>query len=507
MKVLLFVLMLASSAVGQNGWTRVPSQVSPPAGYTSRARMVYDSIRGVTVLVTFDATWEFDGARWQVIVTPTPAPFKFRSAIAFDSNRGVVVMHGGADPFSFFSETWEYDGTDWILTSTAGPYTEGAEMAYDSSAGKMILYGGLWPDGAGPKHDTWEYDGASSSWTMTQGEFSVPNPFVIRLMALVYDPALDRTILFGGQINVAFSLSSKTWAYNEATNSWTQLLPTTSPSPRRGMGFAYDSSRSKVLIHGGGAGFFNGAPLGETWTYDSTANSWTEDVGANGPVSELCILAYDSLRETAVMFGGYSGNPSVFTDETWEYDFNGPVELCHGDGGDQMGCTDCPCGNNAAAGSLGGCLNQSGIGSRIFAAGSLSVSAADPTDLRIGMSGGNPNGFAVLMSGDGVAPLDPLNACFGQDSGMAGGGMLSGLRCAVGNTRRHGGRTANASGTIGLTNSGWGGADDPPAGIAAQAGFVSGQTRYFQATLRDLPLATCTTTLNTSQAIEITFFP
>ncbi len=35
---------------------------------------------------------------------------------------------------------------------------------------------------------------------------------------------------------------------------------------------------------------------------------------------------------------------------------------CTGDGGDQMGCTDCPCNNNTPPGSIGGCRNSSGTG-------------------------------------------------------------------------------------------------------------------------------------------------
>ena len=46
-----------------------------------------------------------------------------------------------------------------------------------------------------------------------------------------------------------------------------------------------------------------------------------------------------------------------------------------------------------------------------------------------------------------------------------------------------------------------------PAGIAAAAGFVAGQTRYFQVTHRDDAAQVCMRGLNTSQAVEMTFTP
>ncbi|MCA8963192.1 MAG: hypothetical protein KDC38_21870, partial [Planctomycetes bacterium] len=95
------------------------------------------------------------------------------------------------------------------------------------------------------------------------------------------------------------------------------------------------------------------------------------------------------------------------------------TDVCNGDGGDQMGCTDCPCGNNTAPGTVGGCLNSSGNGSRLGASGDLSVSlpAGSTTDLRFTMTGGPAASTSVLLSGDAVAPTNLANPCFGLNSG------------------------------------------------------------------------------------------
>ena len=184
------------------------------------------------------------------------------------------------------------------------------------------------------------------------------------------------------------------------------------------------------------------------------------------------------------------------------------ASVCNGDGGDQLGCTDCPCGNNATAGTTGGCLNSSGNGTNLIASGSASVSlpSGDTTDLRFGTTGQPANAFGVLLSGDAVAPTNMANPCFGLNSGTQAFDR-DGLRCAVGTNLRHGGRTSDANGEVGVTTNPWGGEGNPAVGIAGQAGFVAGQTRYFQLTHRDDPLLVCMRGLNTSQAVEVTFEP
>ncbi len=191
----------------------------------------------------------------------------------------------------------------------------------------------------------------------------------------------------------------------------------------------------------------------------------------------------------------------IFTEEFTSY--------CTGDGGDQLGCTNCPCMNNAPVGTNGGCLNSAVTSARLSASGDPSVSlpASITTDLRFALHLAPPSAFCILNSGDALAPTNVANPCFGLGSG-AQAMQFDGLRCAVVNTRRHGGRSADGSGNVGLTNNPWGGEGAPGVGLAVQgSGFVAGQTRYFQVVHRDDPLSSCMRGLNTSQASEVTFTP
>ena len=175
------------------------------------------------------------------------------------------------------------------------------------------------------------------------------------------------------------------------------------------------------------------------------------------------------------------------------------TDVCNGDGGDQMGCTDCPCLNNAAPRAIGGCLNSAGTSTRLLASGSPSITSAS---LRFEAAGAPPNTSSVLTSGNALAPANAANPCFGLNSGLQAV-ALDGLRCAVQGVLRHGVRPSAANGTIGAMTNGWG----TPNGFFNFSAFTAGATKHFQIVHRDDLATTCMTGQNTSQAITTTFTP
>lgn len=177
------------------------------------------------------------------------------------------------------------------------------------------------------------------------------------------------------------------------------------------------------------------------------------------------------------------------------------THFCTGAGGDQMGCSPCPCGNEAMAGDAGGCLNSAGTSGRLVSEGSASVLASD---LCFRMVNAAPSSFAVLLSGTAQAPANMANPCFTQNPGS---GVLAlsfdGLRCVVQNVLRHGGRPVDVNGEVGGLGNPWGFCS---AGFPNSA-FVAGQTRHFQSVYRDLDTAVCMRGLNTTQGTSISFTP
>ncbi len=176
--------------------------------------------------------------------------------------------------------------------------------------------------------------------------------------------------------------------------------------------------------------------------------------------------------------------------------------FCFGDGGDQVGCVNCPCGNNAAAGALGGCLNSTGTSAQLSIMGQASLTE---DSLRLEIARANPNTFSLLFSGSDMLPNNPANPC------PPGAGVRSmlfdGLRCVGVALRRHGTRATDVNGNVGVSNAAWGLGDDPVGGLVQQGAFSAGQTRYFQASYREVGNLGCNTGLNTTNAAAAIVVP
>jgi hypothetical protein len=133
-------------------------------------------------------------------------------AMAYDSDRGVAVLFGGASEFGFNSqETWEWDGQSWSLRSESGPSARFLHaMAYDPSAKRTILFGGS-PDSP---NGVWTWDGVSWTFHISIGPRSVSRH------CMVYDPANHVTILDGGYY------ANETWELRLRNGPELEWLPT-----------------------------------------------------------------------------------------------------------------------------------------------------------------------------------------------------------------------------------------------------------------------------------------
>ena len=114
-------------------------------------------------------------------------------------------------------------------------------------------------------------------------------------VGMAYDTASSSTVLFSGSNSVA-----DTWVWK---GGWFQLSPATSPSPRNSAAMAYDGAAGNIVLFGGLSS--TGVILGDTWTWNGT--TWTQQFPAvSPPARTLMAFAYDGATKTVVLFGGGS---------------------------------------------------------------------------------------------------------------------------------------------------------------------------------------------------------
>jgi hypothetical protein len=251
-------------------------------------------MREVWSLDTADFTWSFLGE-----VTPPDAMINF----GLDSESGRVVVLNLVP-----AETWSYDlasGTWAVADPDEHPETTpenprfGAPLAYDAESDRLILFGG-----GSPWYmygDTWAYDLNTETWEQMSPSLS-PSPRA--MYATAYDTESDRVLLWGGFTGTDENVV-RMWAYDYNTDTWEALENSDGPQQHHERhGLVYLPDIDRVLVYSGMLET-GGVLPSETWYYDYNTNTWTEiEVRSSPPALAMYAIAYDPTIEKAVLFGG-----------------------------------------------------------------------------------------------------------------------------------------------------------------------------------------------------------
>ena len=295
-----------------------------------------------------DRTWAWDGANWTPIDTMAGPSPRAAPAMAYDSKRGRVVMFGGVadsgrNDVSPLDDTWELEGDAWAKASASGgPGPRGyAGMAFDAARGKVVMFGGATGTHPSSRYtDTWEWDG--SQWTpWTTGATTVA-PQVVAPMT--YDIVRGKVVLFGAPLALdGGEVIDGTWEWDgtvwtrravgcssSASMDGASTLPDR-PPPRAHQAMTYDATRAATVMFGGRQGEMY---LSDTWEWNGSewrAEAPTVSQAPSGRAGHA--MAFDARRNVTVMFGGTGpdpSNPGATTrfDDTWEWDgasWSGPL--------------------------------------------------------------------------------------------------------------------------------------------------------------------------------------
>ncbi|MFM9914324.1 MAG: kelch repeat-containing protein, partial [Rhizobacter sp.] len=228
------------------------------------------------------------------------------------SNDKLWVFGGslGNNTSTVTNDLWAFDALAGTFTQIQAHGTAGAPpargrhaVAWNPTSNKLVVFGGN-TRGTTPTllNDTWEYDPVTNTWLNVT---PVTSPTPRQFTALAFDPVLGGMLLFGGQTNdvAPNTNSNETWLF--LGGAWSQLSPANSPAPRGQQSMMTRSDFGDVILCGG---IDNGIATPEqirfldVWTWNGS--NWTK-------ISDCDVLT-NPTGIGATWPGSVNGNQAVY---------------------------------------------------------------------------------------------------------------------------------------------------------------------------------------------------
>jgi hypothetical protein len=326
------------------GWTLLfPPGALPPRRTDHTA--VYDPLHDAMIVFGgIDSTsnllsdaWSLDlgSLSWSLLPLAGSPAARSQHAAVVDASRGRMLVYGGAvrPLYAPYASVWaELDavgldaGSSWTVVDDAAlppPVWHGHQSVYDPVRDRMLAFGGFGRTSPlfaqlslSPPFRWSDMPNAGGSAPPSRGESGV-----------VYDPARDRVIVFGGQDASwpNLKLFNDLWEYRLGPGLWTGMLVLgVRPASRHGAVMIYDPIRDRLVLFGGRD---STDTRNDVWVLPLAPGpyvQWTQiaPVGAPPSPRTLAIGAYDPIRDRLVVIGGQTSTGYPF-DDSWALNLSG----------------------------------------------------------------------------------------------------------------------------------------------------------------------------------------
>jgi len=314
-----------------NSWTEISLSGGKPSARAYHA-MAYDVASKRVVLFgggtysdPLGDTWTYDPAAnaWTDCrpVADLPAARQYHSLL-YERSSARVILSGGMGERGWLDDTWAYDPITNTWTEQSGDSGFGsgpplgglgASAAYDPDTGNVFACGGDFTVTA-------VYTSAANEWTAIPTSGDLPDARFAH--SVVYDPVGRKVILLGGWADEEECDNRNPWAYDPATNTWTELRPSGDLPPDLLLSplLVYDPVGRKVLLLSAIVDSMLEEWLPAIWAYDPAANIWTrlDPEGESPALHEGMAAVYDPIGKKVILFGGMSTSGTL--NDTWAYD-------------------------------------------------------------------------------------------------------------------------------------------------------------------------------------------
>jgi len=226
----------------------------------------------------FSDTWEFDGTEWLQVADSGPSPRSFTS-LTYDLQRKKTVLFGGSQgALPPYADTWEWDGGLWTQVADSGPKNTGhALLAYDATNGYALAY-----TANATRLETWSWNG--TLWTQLDdvGASTAMGTMAFNL--------LSKQVTFCTDDG---SATSPIRTYVWTGSGWRQVSE---------IGPNASTSRSQMACDGKELLLYVGdTGVSQTWAWNGSEWVQRQDIGPQRP---YFAMTGDTKRNRCVLFGG-----------------------------------------------------------------------------------------------------------------------------------------------------------------------------------------------------------
>jgi PKD repeat protein len=249
----------------------------------------------------------------------------YAGVMAYDAYDGAVIYFGGCDYTACpDNQTWAYYGYFWEDITVAGdspPAVTFAAMDYDANLEEVLLFGGCNIYEC-PTNWTYAFSYEFGWLNLTNDLLSAypfaPAPFLLGASMVFANDSDDQyTMMFGGcdfVYDTCLSLSNQTWAFD--SGGWIDL-GINGPQPTDYQSMVYDPAINETILFGGCT--LSACDDNQTWGYyDLSWDNLTGFLGLFGPGPSgrgYAAMTYDQLDNELVLYGG--DNSATVLNDTW----------------------------------------------------------------------------------------------------------------------------------------------------------------------------------------------
>lgn len=312
LKLMVFTLLISTEQLYSQIEKLPCPRNQPVVAYHSKAQRIF--LFGGFCSATkkrLNDLWKFDGEKWESVSSKNaPAPRSGHTMI-YDSLRDRLIVFGGKNQQrELLNDLWAWDGTNWTLLSNEGPTPrQSHRMVFNNENGDFFLFGGS-NSAKQSLNDTWVFrKGAWKKLTSPQA----PPPRLQHTLA--YDDKRKKVILFGGfdRTEKGKIVYGDIWEWS-VLDGWV-FKDKNEKMARDHHAMVYDPVLKGTILFGG---YYQGY-LGDTWIWNG--EKWLLKTD-NGPArAGKPGLLYDTNKKRAVLFGG-GNNENMYLMDFWE--FNSP---------------------------------------------------------------------------------------------------------------------------------------------------------------------------------------